>query len=233
MAAAGRRAEAARGHPAPAQCVLAGGSRRVHRGVHGPTRCQHRDRCPADAAADVPLQRRRGDLGGPELPLGPGGHGGGRRTVRRHVGAQAPLRLRLRDLHRRLGAVRPGPEPGHADRVPGAPSGGSRAPAGQQRGHHRAGRAQGRHSERPSGSKVRPRPSDWPSARRSGGSWWQRAGGGSSSSSMCPSGCSAWSPGCCWFPGAAISRPGCVSTGAGLARVLPCRGGRVLRDLVR
>ena len=40
------------------------------------TRRQHRDRGPPDPAADVPRQRRCRDLGGTELSLGPGGHGG-------------------------------------------------------------------------------------------------------------------------------------------------------------
>ncbi len=143
MAPPGGRAEASRGDQASAQRVLAGGGRGLHRGVHGPARRQHRHRRPAHLATDVPRQRRCGDLGGSELPPGPGGHGGRRRSVRRHVGAQAPLRLRLRDLHRRVGPVWAGPEPGHADRVPGAPGRRGGPAAGQQRGHHRAGGAQG------------------------------------------------------------------------------------------
>ena len=127
---------------ASVQRVLVGRGRGLHRGLHGPTRRQHRDRRPTHVAADVPRQCRCGDLGGSELPPGSGGHGGRRRSVRRHVGSQAPLRLWLRDLHRRFSPVRAGSEPGHADRVPSAPGGGRRTAAGQQRGHHRAGGAQ-------------------------------------------------------------------------------------------
>ena len=159
MAPVGGRAEAARGHQATTRCVVAGRRRRLHRGLHGATRRQHRDRCPAHPAADLPRRRRRGDLGGSELPLGPGGHGGCRRTVRRHAGAQAALRLRLRDLHCRLRPVRPGSEPGHADRVPSPPGRGRRTAASQQRGHHRAGGAQviARKGHRDTGRRPSPR----------------------------------------------------------------------------
>ena len=191
MAPAGRRAEAARGHQAPTERLPVGRGRCVHRRIHGPTRCQHRDRRPAHVAADVPRQRRGGDLGGSELPLGPGGHGGRRRKVRRHVGAQAALRLRLRDLHCRLGPVRLGSEPGHPDRVPRPPGGGGSAAAGQQRGHHRAGGAQVVAWKGHRDPRSRPSHSDWPSVPRSGDFCWRQAAGGSSSSSMCLSGCSA------------------------------------------
>ena len=101
------------------ECLLAGRRGRVHRGVHGPTRRQHRHRRPAHAAADLPRQRRCGHLGGPELPLGPGGHGDRRRPFRRHVGSQAPLRLRVRRLRDRLSTVRPCSESRRPHRVPG------------------------------------------------------------------------------------------------------------------
>ena len=83
------------------------------------------------------------------------------------------------------------PNLGTLDRVPGAPGGGRGATAGQQCGHHRVGRAQEHRWARPSGSRAQPKPSDWPSARRSEDSCWRPVAGGSSSSSMCPSACSA------------------------------------------
>ena len=55
--------------------------------------------------------RRRRHLGRPVLPARPGGHRHRGGPLRRHVGTQAALRLRLRDLHAGLGAVRAGPGP--------------------------------------------------------------------------------------------------------------------------
>ena len=213
MAAAGGRAEAARGDQASAQRVLAGRGRGLHRGLHGPARRQHRDRRPAHLAADLPRQRRCGDLGGSELPLGSGGHGGRRRSVRRHVGPQAPLHLRLRDLHRRFGPVWAGPEPGPADRVPGPSGRGCRPAAGQQRGHHRAGGAQDVAGQGHRDPRRRP------SCRSGPRSHGRRASAGGrrvAAHLLCQRALRAARHdrrGACWSPGAGTSRPGCASTG--------------------
>ena len=133
-----RRAAAAPGHPGSAArpVVRRGGG--VHRRLHGPARRVHRHRRAPDPAAHLRRLGRRRHLGRPVVPPGAGGDGHRGRALRRHVGAQAPLRLRLPGLRRRLGAVRPGTRPGRAVRLPRPAGRRGGDAAGEQPGHHRA-----------------------------------------------------------------------------------------------
>ena len=159
------------GHPGAARRPLVRRRRRLHRRPSwaSSTPPSSRSPCPRCSGPSTPSVGAVTWVG-LSLSVGAGGDRDRGRPLRRHVGPQAPLRLRLRHLHRRLGAVRPGARPGRALRLPGAPGGRCRHAAGQQPGHHRAGRARAARSGGPSGSRARRRPSAWPSGRSVGGS---------------------------------------------------------------
>ena len=125
------------------------------------------------------------------------------------------------------------PDLGGAVRLPGAAGGRRGDAAGEQPGHHRAGRARAGRSGGPSACRARPRRSASPWARRSAGCCWRPAGGASSSSSTSPSGCSAPSPPSCWCPAAGTSWRGCASTGPGSAIFFPAVVALALGHLLR
>ena len=150
-----------------------------------------------DLAAGLPGQHRRGHLGGPELPAGPGSYGDSSRAVRRHVGPQAALRVRVRRLHDRLGALRPGPRPGRAAGF-GSCRRWARRCCRPTASPSSCWPCQGSPAARRSGSRARPRLSGLSSARPSG-AWSSRPGGGGGLSAV-----SAMSPG---WPSRGLARP--------------------------
>ncbi len=128
--AAGRAAPSA-GHPGTPERAVVRRRCRVRGRLHGPARCLDRDGGAAHAAEDVRRVGRRGDVGGAVVPAGVGGDGDGSGALRRHVGSEAALRVRVLDLHGGVRAVRVGAGTGVALRLPGPAGGGGGDAAGE------------------------------------------------------------------------------------------------------
>ena len=95
---------------------LAGARGRVPRPADDRARHDHRERGPAGHPAGSPLHPGQPHLGRRRLPRDLRQLPAARRSPRRSVRPQAHVPRRRGDLHRRLGAVRPGARPGRADR---------------------------------------------------------------------------------------------------------------------
>ena len=112
--------------------VGAGGSRvRQLRGLHG---WLHRDPGAARDGAPVRRGHSRNQVGTGRLPRYPDGHPAARRPPGGPVGPQADDRCWCRPAHARCGAVRPGPYPAGACRLPGPAGARRRLGAGQCHG---------------------------------------------------------------------------------------------------
>ncbi len=143
MAAAPGRASTTGFDCGATRCLLVGAGHGVHRGVHEPARCQHRDRRLSDPAAQLPRLARCRDLGRAVLSAGPGGPGHRGRPDGRHGGTKAPLHVWLHRLHRGLSPLWTRPQPHCPHRVPDRSGRGGSDDPGQQRGHRRPRPSQG------------------------------------------------------------------------------------------
>ena len=171
------RATASAGHPGPGRRPLVRRRRGVCRRVHGTAGRVHRHRRPPDVPTHLRRLGRRRDLGRPFVSVGPRSHRDCSRALRRHVGPQALVRLRVRNLHGRLGPVRAGSQPRRPVRVPCPPGRRGGDAPGQQSGHHRAGGAGTGPRVGPSDCRAQPRRWDSPSVRPSVGCCWRPVAG--------------------------------------------------------